>query len=171
MWRGVRAGRTARPGVVMFFAFAIFGMVPVGAVALVPLANPKINPHDLFVAACVVTAIALFFLGAYKANFNDKRCIRYSIQIAERDRCPPPRAPCREDGRVKSRGTRGHVGTRDHSSTCHSRCTGTFAPVSRHRSSAERARPSPTSSGAPSTASPPTRSTQKRDTPRGRVVG
>ena len=77
----------------MFFAFAIFGMVPVGAVALVPLANPKINPHDLFVAACVVTAIALFLLGAYKAKFNDKKCARHSIHSQPRDRCPPPRAP------------------------------------------------------------------------------
>ena len=77
----------------MFFAFAIFGMVPVGAVALVPLANPKINPHDLFVAACVVTAIALFFLGAYKANFNDKRCIRYSIQPTVRETTARPRGP------------------------------------------------------------------------------
>ena len=96
----------------MFFAFAIFGMVPVGAVALVPLANPKINPHDLFVAACVVTAIALFFLGAYKAKFNDKRCARYLIHSQPRDRIETaarPRGP--------------NVGRTVSSREAHSRCT------------------------------------------------
>lgn len=60
---------------------------------------------------------------------------------------PAPEGP---DGRVCSRGIL----------PVH---TGTFARGSRHRSSAARARPSPTSSGAPSTASPPTCSTQKCD--------
>ena len=36
--------------------------------------------HDLFVVACVITAFALFGLGAYKARFNEKYYLRSGVE-------------------------------------------------------------------------------------------
>merc|ERR1711935_868187 len=57
-----------KDGMVMFASFAFFGMWPVLGFAVVPMFIP------------VITAIALFGLGAYKARFNEKFYIRSGVE-------------------------------------------------------------------------------------------
>jgi len=69
-----------KDGFVMFVSFALFGMVPIMGFALVPMLDPSLDEHSLFVVACVVTALALFGLGAFKARFNEKFYIRSGLE-------------------------------------------------------------------------------------------
>lgn len=65
-----------KDGLVMFASFAFFGMLPILGFALVPLVFPALTQHDLFLVACFITAVSLFGLGAYKAQFNEKKYVR-----------------------------------------------------------------------------------------------
>jgi len=69
-----------KDGMVMFASFAFFGMWPVLGFAVVPMFIPGLTEHELFLVACVITAIALFGLGAYKARFNEKFYIRSGVE-------------------------------------------------------------------------------------------
>jgi len=69
-----------REGVIMFSAFALFGMIPVGGFVVVPVLLPSLDQHALFLIACAITALALFLLGAYKAKFHDKLYIRSGFE-------------------------------------------------------------------------------------------
>lgn len=69
-----------REGAVMFLSFALFGMVPIGGFVVVPLLLPGLDEHGLFAVACLVTAIALFGLGAFKATFHDKFYFRAGME-------------------------------------------------------------------------------------------
>lgn len=57
-------------GVIMFCSFAFFGAMPLLGYVLIPLSFPDLDESFLFVAACVVTGIVLFFLGSIKASFS-----------------------------------------------------------------------------------------------------
>lgn len=65
-----------KDGFVMFFSFAFFGMVPILGFVIVPMLVPGMTLHELFASACIITALALFGLGAFKAHFHDKRYLR-----------------------------------------------------------------------------------------------
>merc|ERR1712070_1206618 len=69
-----------KDGLVMFASFAFFGMLPIMGFAVVPVVDPSLSQHDLFVVACVITALALFSLGAFKARFNEKFYIRSGLE-------------------------------------------------------------------------------------------
>eukprot|EP00308_Calcidiscus_leptoporus_P001776 CAMPEP_0119379928 /NCGR_PEP_ID=MMETSP1334-20130426/54740_1 /TAXON_ID=127549 /ORGANISM="Calcidiscus leptoporus, Strain RCC1130" /LENGTH=298 /DNA_ID=CAMNT_0007399581 /DNA_START=27 /DNA_END=923 /DNA_ORIENTATION=+ len=71
---------SVREGAVMFLSFACFGMVPITGFVLVPAVLPSLDEHALFMIACVVTALALFGLGAFKANFHDKFYLRSGVE-------------------------------------------------------------------------------------------
>ena len=70
-----------KDGLVMFASFAFFGMLPILGFALVPLVFPTLTQHDLFLVACFITAVSLFGLGAYKAQFNEKKYVRSGCEI------------------------------------------------------------------------------------------
>ena len=65
-----------KEGVVMFLAFAAFGMLPIVGFVAAPLLAPSLGDAALFSVACLVTAVALFGLGAFKASFGDKAYLR-----------------------------------------------------------------------------------------------
>jgi len=69
------AAENLKGGLVMFAAFAAFGLMPVLVYALVPAMVHGLDEHALFSIACVITAMALFGLGAFKAQFHDKRYV------------------------------------------------------------------------------------------------
>ena len=52
----------------MFVSFTGFGMLPVMGFVVVPLIIPDLDDHSLFLVACVITAFALFGLGAFKVR-------------------------------------------------------------------------------------------------------
>lgn len=62
-------------GFIMFLSFAFFGACPILVYAVVPLAvgNDALSSESLFAVACVVTACALFALGALKAKFSTSK--------------------------------------------------------------------------------------------------
>ena len=65
-----------KEGVVMFLAFAAFGMLPIVGFVAAPLLVPSLGDAALFSVACLFTAVALFGLGAFKASFGDKAYLR-----------------------------------------------------------------------------------------------
>ena len=65
-----------KEGVVMFLAFAFFGMLPILGFVAAPALAPSLDDAALFSVACMVTAVALFGLGAFKASFGDKAYLR-----------------------------------------------------------------------------------------------
>ena len=69
-----------KEGFIMFCSFSVFGMLPILGFVLVPVAFPTWGPHELFLVACAVTAVALGCLGALKANFHDKLYLRSAIE-------------------------------------------------------------------------------------------
>lgn len=69
-----------KDGAVMFLSFAFFGMLPILGFALVPMVDPSLTQHDLFLVACLITALSLFSLGAFKARFNEKFYIRSGVE-------------------------------------------------------------------------------------------
>ncbi|KAH8079161.1 vacuolar Fe2+/Mn2+ transporter [Aureococcus anophagefferens] len=58
-----------KDGFLMFLAFCVFGAFPLLGYALLPQFRPDAAPHELFLAACAVTGVTLFGLGAVKAKF------------------------------------------------------------------------------------------------------
>ena len=58
-----------KDGFLMFLAFCVFGAFPLLGYALLPQFRPDAAPHELFLAACAVTGVTLFALGAVKAKF------------------------------------------------------------------------------------------------------
>jgi hypothetical protein len=53
----------------MFSSFAFFGTLPLLGYALFPSAFPGMSEDSLFLSACVVTGLVLFFLGSVKSTF------------------------------------------------------------------------------------------------------
>ncbi|KAI2492649.1 VIT family [Fragilaria crotonensis] len=58
-----------REGVIMFCSFAFFGALPLIGYLVFPSAFPNMSEEELFLAACAVTGIVLFFLGSVKSTF------------------------------------------------------------------------------------------------------
>ena len=54
----------------MFCSFAFFGSLPLLGYVLFPLSFPNMDDDALFISACVVTGVVLFFLGSVKSNFS-----------------------------------------------------------------------------------------------------
>mmetsp|Transcript_9769 Transcript_9769/g.26553 ORF Transcript_9769/g.26553 Transcript_9769/m.26553 type:complete len:342 (+) Transcript_9769:100-1125(+) len=73
-------------GVVMFCAFATFGMLPIfGYVATDwvvkdAAGNGEEQPMTMLIAACTVTSVTLFALGAFKAHFAHKKYLRSGLE-------------------------------------------------------------------------------------------
>ena len=57
----------------MFCSFAFFGSLPILGYIIFPLLFPQMTVQGLFVGACSVTAVVLFFLGAIKSQFSTTR--------------------------------------------------------------------------------------------------
>merc|ERR1719352_1017787 len=64
----------------MFCSFAVFGMVPVIGFAAVPLVVHDLTDNELFLVACLITAVALATLGSLKAQFSDKSFFRSGVE-------------------------------------------------------------------------------------------
>ena len=52
----------------MFLSFTTFGMLPILGFIIVPYVVPSLDDHSLFLIACLITAVALFSLGAFKVR-------------------------------------------------------------------------------------------------------
>ena len=61
-----------RDGIIMFCSFAVFGSMPLLGYVVFPLVLPGASSDFLFSAACIVTAITLFTMGALKSNFSTR---------------------------------------------------------------------------------------------------
>jgi len=59
-----------KEGVIMFFSFAIFGTFPLLGYIIIPICFPNLGPESLFISACVVTWLVLFFMGCVKSLFS-----------------------------------------------------------------------------------------------------
>ncbi|KAL8273836.1 hypothetical protein Esti_002159 [Eimeria stiedai] len=60
-----------RRGLVMFLSFFLFGLLPLaGFVAWLTVSNSSTDSKLAFMMACVVSGIALFILGFFKASFS-----------------------------------------------------------------------------------------------------
>ena len=64
----------------MFISFAAFGMLPIIGFVCAGALVPGLSPTQLFYIACVITAINLFGLGAFKARFHDKQYVRSGLE-------------------------------------------------------------------------------------------
>lgn len=51
-----------REGLVMFCSFAFFGAMPLLGYVIFPSIFPHMNEHELFLSACIVTGVVLFFI-------------------------------------------------------------------------------------------------------------
>uniref|UniRef100_A0A7S3AI60 Uncharacterized protein n=1 Tax=Haptolina ericina TaxID=156174 RepID=A0A7S3AI60_9EUKA len=69
-----------KDGIVSFLSFATFGLLPVAAFGGFPAVFPSLGEFDLFLCSCALTCVALFFLGAYKAHFSDKRYLHSAAE-------------------------------------------------------------------------------------------
>ena len=59
-----------REGFIMFLSFAGFGAMPLLGYVVIPVAFPNLGADRLFLAACIVTGLVLFFLGSVKSRFT-----------------------------------------------------------------------------------------------------
>jgi len=59
-----------REGVVMFFAFASFGAMPLLGYVVIPVYFPHMSSDALFLSACIITGIVLFIMGSVKSYFS-----------------------------------------------------------------------------------------------------
>ena len=57
-----------KDGLAMFISFTFFGMMPVMGFVIIPCIFPQFDDHELFLCACVITALALLALGAFKVS-------------------------------------------------------------------------------------------------------
>ena len=65
-----------REGVVMFCSFAAFGAMPLLGYVVIPTLFPDLGEEILFLSACIVTGIVLFFMGSVKAFFSKQHWMR-----------------------------------------------------------------------------------------------
>lgn len=54
----------------MFCSFACFGAMPLLGYVVIPTAFPALGEESLFISACIVTGITLFFMGSVKSYFS-----------------------------------------------------------------------------------------------------
>ena len=59
-----------REGFIMFLSFAGFGAMPLLGYVVIPATFPDLGEDSLFLAACIVTGLVLFFLGSVKSKFT-----------------------------------------------------------------------------------------------------
>lgn len=59
-----------KEGALMFCSFAFFGSLPLLGYVIIPTINPDLSEKMLFLAACIITGIVLFFMGTIKSNFS-----------------------------------------------------------------------------------------------------
>lgn len=60
-----------REGFIMFLSFAAFGAMPLLGYVVIPVTFPDLGEDRLFLAACIVTGLVLFFLGSVKSKFTN----------------------------------------------------------------------------------------------------
>lgn len=72
----------AKDGFLMFLAFVCFGSMPLLGYVIFPrlLGERAMSPHDLFLAACAVTSVTLFALGAAKSSFVQGSALRLGAE-------------------------------------------------------------------------------------------
>jgi DNA damage-binding protein 1 len=70
----------AKDGLLMFAAFVVFGTAPLFGYLLTPLVITQPTEHQLFLAACAVTAVTLFALGAAKSRFVQQSAWRLGVE-------------------------------------------------------------------------------------------
>lgn len=74
-------GPTVSPGALdRFVSFAGFGMLPVLGFVITGICFPALDQSASFVTACAITGMCLFFLGAFKAKFSDKRYVYSGLE-------------------------------------------------------------------------------------------
>ena len=69
-----------KEGVVMFCAFAFFGALPLLGYAIFPGLFPGLSSDSLFLTACIVTAVVLFFMGSIKSFFSSQHWFKSGME-------------------------------------------------------------------------------------------
>jgi len=69
-----------REGVVMFCSFAGFGAMPLLGYVIIPGTFPDLDEQFLFISACVVTGIVLFFMGSVKSFFSSQNWFQAGVE-------------------------------------------------------------------------------------------
>jgi VIT1/CCC1 family predicted Fe2+/Mn2+ transporter len=69
-----------KEGVVMFCSFAFFGALPLLGYVIIPLLFPELGPNILFLTACFVTGIVLFFMGSVKSFFSSQHWFKCGLE-------------------------------------------------------------------------------------------
>ena len=69
-----------KEGIVMFCSFAFFGALPLLGYVIIPSAFPQLGEEVLFVSACVVTGMVLFFMGSVKSWFSNQHWFRSGME-------------------------------------------------------------------------------------------
>jgi VIT1/CCC1 family predicted Fe2+/Mn2+ transporter len=67
-------------GVVMFTSFAFFGALPLLGYVLIPTLFPNATVQMLFLSACCITGIVLFFMGSVKSFFSTQHWFRAGLE-------------------------------------------------------------------------------------------
>ena len=69
-----------KEGCVMFASFAFFGALPLLGYVVIPSLFPDLSADFLFVAACIITGIVLFFMGSIKAMVTSQHWFRAGLE-------------------------------------------------------------------------------------------
>lgn len=67
-------------GVVMFCSFAFFGAMPLLGYVLIPTLFPDSSEEVLFLSACIITGMVLFFMGSVKSLFSKQHWLRAGME-------------------------------------------------------------------------------------------
>jgi VIT1/CCC1 family predicted Fe2+/Mn2+ transporter len=69
-----------REGVIMFASFAFFGALPLLGYVVMPTLFPSLGEEVLFLTACAVTGVVLFFMGCVKSFFLKMQWFRAGME-------------------------------------------------------------------------------------------
>merc|ERR1712176_1014386 len=69
-----------REGVIMFLSFAFFGSLPLLGYVIIPMTFGNLDEEFLFMSACFVTGIVLFFMGSIKSQVSSTHWLWSGIE-------------------------------------------------------------------------------------------
>lgn len=69
-----------KEGLVMFCSFAFFGALPLLGYVFIPLILPEWGADHLFITACIVTGVVLFFMGSVKSYVSSQHWLQAGLE-------------------------------------------------------------------------------------------
>jgi vacuolar iron transporter family protein len=71
---------SVKEGFIMFASFATFGALPLLGYVIIPTFFPHLDQGSLFLSACIVTGVVLFFMGSIKSWFSAQNWFRSGME-------------------------------------------------------------------------------------------